>query len=504
MLELLVVGALSCAVAYGAWYLSSAKKRERERAEVQERFSGLYNSSKDAMGFAGFDGKLLDVNDSFCRLTGYSREELLTGRRNQDITPKESEEYEAKIIEGILRTGKPAEYEKEYIRKDGSRVPTLSTTFVVKGADCKPMGLAAIIKDITERKRLHEKASLLATVVTDSNDAVTLQNLDGSIAAWNKGAKRMYGYSEDEALGMNIAKIVPADKRQENLDLVEKIKTGELVESFETQRLTKDGCVLDVWLTFTKLVDDKGNVVAVATTERDITERKRLQEKMLKSERLTAIGQLAATVGHEIRNPLGVISNSSYFLNRKLKDVGDEKVKKHLRIIERKVDSANLIVRDLLDFARKKTPTLKQTDLNDIVTSALSNIPIPENIKVTTKLGEIPPMPLDQEQITRAFQNIILNAVQAMPKGGRLTIQTSKHDKSARITFKDTGAGIPKENLPKMVTPLFSTKAKGVGLGLTICNQIVEGHGGNITAKSKVGKGSTFTVKLPIHVKKEG
>src|SRR3990170_1507849 len=153
MLELLVVvGAWVFHAAYTAWFLSSVKKRERERAKFYENFIGIYNSSKDAIGYVSLDGVLLDVNDSFCRLTGYSREELLDNKKYQDLAPKEYHEYEAKTIERILRTGKPEEYEKEYIRKDGSRVPILLTAFVAKGINGKTLGIAAIIKDITERK----------------------------------------------------------------------------------------------------------------------------------------------------------------------------------------------------------------------------------------------------------------------------------------------------------------------------------------------------------------
>jgi signal transduction histidine kinase len=244
-------------------------------------------------------------------------------------------------------------------------------------------------------------------------------------------------------------------------------------------------------------------IVSTIAQGQDITEQKRLQEELVKSEKLAAIGQLASAVGHEIRNPLGVINNSCYFLSKRLKDTADETVKKHLKIIERKINSANLIVSDLLDFARKKPPNLEEIALNDIVANALPNISIPENIKVITKLDEIPPMLLDREQMARVFQNMILNAIQAMPEGGQLTIQTSKQGDSTEMTFKDTGVGIPEENLPKLFTPLFSTKAKGMGLGLTICKQIVENHGGNITVESKVGEGTTFTVKLPIRLKEE-
>ena len=629
MLEVLVVGAWACLVPYSAWFFLSAKKREQERVEVQERFSGIYNSSKDAMGFASPEGVLLDVNDSFCKLTGYSREELLT-RKYQDITPKEYREGEAKIIEGMLRTGKPQEYEKEYIRKDGSRVPVSLTTFVVKGTGGKPIGAAAIMKDITERKQMEEDRDRLFKAIEITKEAICITSPDAAMIYANNAMNELFGYKKGELIGKHASilntdptpeaatkQIVDAiekngywegeihNKRKDGTEFVgyaiisavndkdDKIsyfistqhditerKTMEdtLRESEEKFRnlfesiqdpvgvfVGREGRLIDYNTAFTKLSgytdeelkdkifldfvhpDDhalvleryrtkyseeelplvyeiravnkkgeiipleisvstykkKGRVIGIEIIHRDITERKRLQENLLKSEKLAAIGQLAAAVGHEIRNPLGVINNSSYFLNRKLKDIADEKVMKHLKIIERKINSANLIVSDLLGFARKKSPTLKETDLNDVVTSALSSIPISENIKVTTKLGEVPPMLLDQEQIRRVFINIILNAVQVMPEGGKLTIQTSKHDNSVKITFKDTGTGIPEENLPKLFTPLFSTKAKGVGLGLTICKQIVEGHGGNITVKSKVDKGSTFTVRLPIRVKEE-
>ncbi|MGE5445221.1 MAG: PAS domain-containing protein [Ignavibacteriales bacterium] len=134
------------------------RQAEKELKEVQERFSRIYNSSKDAIGYVNLEGTLLDVNDSFLRLTGYSREELLNGRRYQDITPEEYHEYESKMVEKALRTGEPVEYEKEYIRKDGSRVPILLTVFMVKGTDNKPLGLAAIIKDLIDRRVLYEKS----------------------------------------------------------------------------------------------------------------------------------------------------------------------------------------------------------------------------------------------------------------------------------------------------------------------------------------------------------
>jgi signal transduction histidine kinase len=230
---------------------------------------------------------------------------------------------------------------------------------------------------------------------------------------------------------------------------------------------------------------------------------KRASDELVRSEKFASIGQLASAIAHEIRNPLGVIKNSAYFLNLMLKDVADEKVVKHLKILDKKVNSANLIISDLLDFARKKPPTLDRADLNETVSDTLSCITVPENVKVEIKLGEIPKMLLDKEQVQRVCQNLVSNAVQAMPEGGKLTIETREQGDSAKLIVRDTGVGIPKENVPKLYMPLFSTKAKGIGLGLVICKQIVEGHDGNITVESRVGEGSTFTVTLPIRMEKE-
>ena len=212
---------------------------------------------------------------------------------------------------------------------------------------------------------------------------------------------------------------------------------------------------------------------------------------------------MASAVGHELRNPLGVIKNSVYYLNMILKDDANEKILKHLKIIDKKINSANNIINDLLDITRTKVPTLQLTDLNKTAKNALSNLTVPENIVLDMKLAKIPKTLLDREQIQRVIQNLIMNSIQAMTEGGKLTIQTTKNDYNVKLIVKDTGVGIPKKDIAKLFTPLFTTKAKGIGLGLVICKQLVEAHNGTITAKSKVGVGSEFIVELPIKAEKK-
>ena len=346
---------------------------------------------------------------------------------------------------------------------------------------------------------------MLRNVFAASPNAIIITDLNGNIVDCNQATVDLHGYQSREGLiGKNVLEFVAKKDHKRAIENLKKTFEQGSAKNLEYTFLTKDGCEFSGELSASAVRDASGKPEYFVAITKDITEQKLLQEKLIISEKLAAIGQLASAVGHEIRNPLGVIRNSTYFLNMKLKDNTDEKVMKHLKILEKEVNSANLIISDLLDFARKKLAVLELVDVNNILISALSSILVPENIIVTTELGEIPPMLLDPEQVRRVFLNIALNAVQAMPEGGKLKTQTSKHDDSVEITFTDTGVGIRKEIMEKLFTPLFSTKAKGVGLGLSICKQIVEGHGGNITVKSIAGEGSTFTVRLPIRVKENG
>ena len=227
-------------------------------------------------------------------------------------------------------------------------------------------------------------------------------------------------------------------------------------------------------------------------------ELKAMKEQLVRNERLSAIGMLASSIAHELRNPLGVISNSAYYLKMKLKST-DEKVKKHLNILQKMVEESNKIISELLDFARIKSFSFEEANINNITTDALDNVELTENIILEKNLdAELPIINVDPNRIQRAFQNIILNAVQAMPEGGKLEIKTLARKTMVEIIFRDTGVGISEENLQKIFEPLFTTKSKGFGLGLAIVKDIIDKHGGTIEVESEVDVGTTFIVKLPL------
>jgi len=233
---------------------------------------------------------------------------------------------------------------------------------------------------------------------------------------------------------------------------------------------------------------------------RRISDMQQVQDKLIRSERLAAVGELASGVGHELRNPLNVIRNCAYLLKMPLSEKDDAEAVNTLAVLDKQIDIANRIVTDLLDFTRIAPPSPVRVDLKNIINECLSWITVPPQVTVRTNYdGQTGIVRTDPEQMSRVFANIIANAIQAMnAKGGELCIETGEESDFAWIKFRDNGCGIPDENLEKIFEPLFTTKPKGIGLGLAISKRLLEGNSGKIDVASQAGQGTTFTVRLPI------
>jgi PAS domain S-box-containing protein len=235
--------------------------------------------------------------------------------------------------------------------------------------------------------------------------------------------------------------------------------------------------------------------VKVADRTRELREA---QDKLLKSERLAAIGELAAMVGHDLRNPLTGIAGATYCLKTKANSKLNEKENDMLVTIESAVAYSNKIITDLLDYSREIRLDRSETDPKSLLEEAVNRIEAPAGITIANQTESEPRLKVDKEKMQRVFINIIKNAFDAMPNGGVLTIRSEKTENDVSISFVDTGAGMSKETLQKLWTPLFTTKAKGMGFGLPICKRLVEAHGGKICVESQIGKGTTFTITIPI------
>jgi signal transduction histidine kinase len=208
---------------------------------------------------------------------------------------------------------------------------------------------------------------------------------------------------------------------------------------------------------------------------------------------------MAAGVAHELRNPLGAISNSVYFLNMVLEEV-EPGVREALAIVDKEVRTCERIIQSLLNFARIKSPLRQELNVNAVLRTVLSRIALPENVQLAYQPDEDLPIILaDPNQLDIILGNLILNAVQAMPGGGRLRITTKAPDSEwVAVSISDTGVGIPGENLEQIFEPFFTTKARGIGLGLALVRDLVVVNGGSIEVQSQVGQGSVFTVRLPL------
>lgn len=232
-------------------------------------------------------------------------------------------------------------------------------------------------------------------------------------------------------------------------------------------------------------------------------ELKDAHEELLRKEKLAIMGQMAGGVAHEIKNPLAGIKGAIHFLKLKLKD-GDDKIRDYLEMMDHEINVTNKIVNDLLGFSRVKPPERQKTDISNLVSEALELVKPPNHIQVKLDLGvDLPMAYIDKIQIRQVFCNIITNAVHAMPDGGYMTIRaycskTDLKDRNLYVSFTDTGCGISKENIGKIFQPLFTTKRGGIGLGMAISKSYVEANGGKIALESEDGKGTTFTVSLPL------
>ena len=235
--------------------------------------------------------------------------------------------------------------------------------------------------------------------------------------------------------------------------------------------------------------------------EEKTRELKKAQEDLLRSQRLAAIGEAAAIVSHDIRNPLQAITYSLYLVKKELESFPNENLKEIVDVMEKQVEYINKIVSDLQYYAKPLKPSIRRTNLVKMIEEIISTVKIPETIRVEIDIEDIfTDFPTDPVLIKRALINLIMNAIQAMENGGLLRIRAHREGDYAFISIQDTGVGIPEENYEKIFQPLFTTKSKGQGLGLTVCKRIVEALHGSISFKSKVGKGTTFIIKLPLKV----
>lgn len=360
---------------------------------------------------------------------------------------------------------------------------------------------------VTQRTRdLRKSEEKIRSIFVSSPSAIIVTDLNGKITECNDAAVALHGCaSKDELVGRNgFDWIVRKDRKAALENLKVALQSGPVTNVMYTL-LTLTGRQFPGEFSISVIRDAEKQPVGFASIVNDITSRIRAeealrdsQERLLKSERLAAIGEVAAMVGHDLRNPLTGIAGANYYLRLKWGSKLDERCREMLDVIEKDVEYSNKIVSDLLDYSREIRLELKETNVQEVLQDAMSFVKVPANVGLRRSVSAEPAISLDAERMRRVFVNLIKNAFDAMPKGGTLTVKSRRVEECIEIVFTDTGSGMSEETLKKVWSPLFTTKAKGMGFGLAICKRIVEAHGGSITVESRIGKGTKFTLLIPI------
>lgn len=356
-------------------------------------------------------------------------------------------------------------------------------------------------------ERLEKTEARYEDIIENSADAILTLDNNNHITTWNRGAEQIFGWNKSEAIGESISLIIPDDLMEigEMLCLAYGIKHQGYVKNYETERLAKDGRRILVQLTETVISNENNIIIGRSQILRDISELRINENQMRQSERLATVGHLAAGVAHEVGNPLTSISSLVQVMERK---TDDDFIQTNLKKIRDHINRIAKIVRELVDFSRPSSVESTSTQVNETIQSAVGLLKYDgrcRNINFQLELNnELPRIRAVPDQIHQVLVNLLLNSIDAMQdQGEQIKVTTRRDNGHIDISVIDDGIGMTKEVRERVFEPFFSTKevGKGTGLGLAVSHGIVNKLGGRIIVKSEEGKGSTFTIELPINGK---
>lgn len=499
--------------------ITTQKQTEEALRRSETKYRRLHESMTDAFISVDMRGNILETNKSFQLMIGYTEEELVSLHYDH-LTPAPWHTSEAEIIATqVLRRGYSDIYEKEYIRKNGTRFPIELRSYLVRNDEGQPIGMWAIVRDITERKNadkaLRDSEKRLQQTLDAVNEAVWDWQIPTGKTVFSSKYYTMLGYEpyefpENYAAWKNL--VHPDDIDRVEGEVNRHVANNEAF-GIEFRMRTKDGnwCWI---LGRGKAIewDDHGKPLRMVGTHRDISARRRMEDDLLRAQKLESLGVLAGGIAHDFNNLMAMVQG---YIDLSISELPRDHVsQKWLRTAMESLKLTKDLTGRLITFSRGGAPHKTTANVNEIIKETVNETVKESLVRVKLDFMEkLWPVEFDQVQVKQCFINLTINALEAMPEGGTLTVRAEnawisdhedidlKEGPYLKITFADEGVGIPEEYLSKVFDPYFSTKPmssqKGLGLGLAVSYSILRKHNGHITVKSKPGAGTSFVLYFP-------
>ncbi|TXK71755.1 PAS domain S-box protein [Paenibacillus sp. N3.4] len=481
------------------------KEREAGMKENAERYKSLYDNHPDSIISFSLDGEVLSSNHGLEGLLGLNRDASLLTSFIPMINPPDL--LKALHHFQVASAGMPQNFEAAFVHHKGFPIQS-NVTFVPTMVDGHIVGVYAILKDLTEVKeqkkeidKLYKQNQLILNSVSEGIYGI---DMSGRTIFWNQAAEGITGWKVDEMLGRQIHNLIRAEKGDGTLHsadespILNTIMHREVTIVKEDLFWKKDGSSFPVEYMSSPMLEGKGQLLGTVITFKDITEQKKTQELLIKSDKLSAVGQLAAGVAHEIRNPLTALKGFLQLLK-----TSSAKEQYYIEIMQKELQRIEFIVNEFLFVSKPQAIHFETRTLDAIMTSTIELLQpqaLLGNIEIEADLTpDLPPVSCDEHQLKQVFINILKNALESMSQGGIMRIEAKpiNQGRNICIRFIDQGCGIAPERLPKLGEPFYSTKEKGTGLGLMVCYRIIEAHGGLMAIRSKLEEGTTVEITLP-------
>lgn len=487
--------------------------------ESEERFRTLFEMGPAAVYYCNASGVIENFNHRAVELWGRApvRNEPLErycGSYKLYRTDGTFLPHECCPMAEVLRNDISEARDQEVLieRPDCSRITVVVNIRQLKNEVGQVTGAVNCFYDVTDRKLAEHATARLAAIVECSDDAIIAKDLDGIIKSWNLGAERLFGYTAEQAIGQSITMLIPPDRLGEETLILECIRRGEHVDHYESVRRHNDGRLLNVSLTISPIIDSHGDIVGASKIARDITGRKLADAALVKSEKLAAAGRLAATMAHEINNPLQAVMNLIAILASSPRlEPQDQALAK---TAEEELGRIAHLTRQSLSFYRESTspgPVNLEETVEGVLNIFANRIKVREIIVERLYLSDVPVIRSFAGEIRQVITALLQNAIDAVPRGGTISVRVRKSSRWAesaiaggRISITDNGTGISSANVSRIFEPFFTTKGEqGTGLGLWVANGIVSRLGGSIQVRSSTlpGKsGSCFSIFFPLQM----